>query len=50
MFDDMDDNWESKTRMTPEELEETTNYLKNHPLFIKEIPENLDNHPELLAL
>ncbi|KAL4438075.1 hypothetical protein ABPG74_016854 [Tetrahymena malaccensis] len=50
LFDDMPDDWESKTRMTPEELEETTNYLKNHPLFMKEIPKNIEDYPELLAL
>lgn len=36
--------------MTPQECEETTNYLKNHPLFMKEIPTNIEDYPDLLAL
>jgi uncharacterized protein with von Willebrand factor type A (vWA) domain len=50
MFDDLPDDWESKHRMTPEETEDITKYLKNHPLFMKEIPENIEDYPDLLAL
>jgi hypothetical protein len=31
-------------------MDETTNYLKNHPLFMKELPENLAENEDLLAL
>jgi len=50
MFDDLPDDWESKHRMTSQECEETTNYLKNHPLFMKEIPTNIEDYPDFLAL
>ena len=50
LFDDLPDDWVSKTQMSEKELEETTNYLKNHPLFLKEIPENIDDYPDLVAL
>jgi hypothetical protein len=33
--------------MSAEETEKTFNYLKSHPLFMDEIPDNLDQFPEL---
>ena len=36
--------------MSKEETEETFKYLANHPLFLQEVPENMDDHPELQAL
>jgi len=36
--------------MSNEEMEETTNYLKNHPLFLQELPENFEDNEDLLAL
>ena len=36
--------------MSAEETEEHFKYLANHPLFMQQIPENLEDHPELLAL
>lgn len=53
LFDFLDgipDDYEPKKRMSKEETEEAFEYLRNHPLFIKEIPENLELHPDLLAL
>lgn len=53
LFDFLDgipDDYEPKQRMTAEETEETFEYLKNHPLFMKEIPKDIENHPDLLAL
>lgn len=31
-------------------MDEITNYLKGHPLFLKEIPEDISNNEHLLAL
>ena len=33
-----------------EDLDDTIAYFKNHPLFIKEVPENLADNPDLEAL
>lgn len=49
-FDGLPDDWEPKERLSAEETEQAFIYLKNHPLFMQEIPENLENHPELMAL
>ncbi|CAD8197018.1 unnamed protein product [Paramecium octaurelia] len=53
LFDFLDgipDDYVPKQRMTAEETEEAFTYLKNHPLFIDHIPEDIENYPELLAL
>lgn len=51
MFD-FDDDWEyvKKGDMTEEELESNLTYLKNHPLFMKEVPENIEENPEFQAI
>jgi hypothetical protein len=36
--------------MTYEETEEAFIYLKNHPLFLTEMPKNIEDCPELMAL
>lgn len=36
--------------MSAEETEATFVYLKNHPLFMQEIPEDIENYPDLVAL
>ncbi|EGR34157.1 tetratricopeptide repeat protein, partial [Ichthyophthirius multifiliis] len=50
MFDGLPDDYVSNNKMTEQEWEDTTNYLKNHPLFLKQIPENIENNPDLVAL
>jgi hypothetical protein len=49
-LDDVPDDWEPKQRLSPEETEQAFIYLKNHPLFMQEIPENVEDYPELMAL
>lgn len=34
----------------PEEFEKDLEYMKNHPLFMKEIPADMSTNPELMAL
>lgn len=50
-FDD-DDDWEyvKKHDMTEEELQENLTYFKNHPIFMKETPEDISKNPEFQAL
>lgn len=36
--------------LTEEEMNETTEYLKNHPLFLKELPKDIESNPHLVAL
>lgn len=33
-----------------EEMEENTNYLLGHPLFLKELPEDISSNEHLVAL
>jgi hypothetical protein len=33
-----------------EEMDENTNYLKNHPLFMKEMPEDISSNEHLMIL
>lgn len=47
-----DDDWEYvKTHdMTEQELEENIKYFKNHPIFMKEVPEDIAQNVEFQAL
>ena len=38
------------TGISEEELDKNIAYLKKHPLFLKDIPENIEDNPELMAL
>jgi hypothetical protein len=31
-------------------MNETTEYLKNHPLFMKDLPKDIESNPHLIAL
>lgn len=44
------DDYKPEKYLTTEEMGEITDYLQNHPLFMKEIPENIQNNPHLTAL
>jgi hypothetical protein len=48
-FDSIPDDYVPKG-VTDEWIDETTNYLKNHPLFIKDMPDELEKNEEILAL
>lgn len=47
-----DDDWEYvKTHeMTEEELQENIKYFKSHPIFMKEVPEDISQNVEFQAL
>lgn len=49
---DSDDSFEYEYHkgMPEKEFEENLEYLKKHPLFIKEIPENIEENPDVKAL
>lgn len=49
-LDGIPDDYEPKHRMTAKETEEAFLDLQNHPLFMKDIPKDLEGHPELQAL
>lgn len=36
--------------MSDKELDDTLKYLEKHPLFMKEMPENIQDNPDLEAL
>ena len=44
------DDYKPEKNLTDKEAEEITEYLKNHPLFMKEIPENISDNEHLVAL
>ena len=52
MFAYDDDDWEYKKthQMTEEEFQENLKYFKNHPLFMKDQPEDIDKNPEFQAI
>lgn len=47
-----DDDWEyvKKHQMTEEELEENLKYFRNHPIFMKDQPEDISQNIEFQAL
>eukprot|EP00331_Platyophrya_macrostoma_P005015 CAMPEP_0176419550 /NCGR_PEP_ID=MMETSP0127-20121128/8111_1 /TAXON_ID=938130 /ORGANISM="Platyophrya macrostoma, Strain WH" /LENGTH=385 /DNA_ID=CAMNT_0017800043 /DNA_START=13 /DNA_END=1170 /DNA_ORIENTATION=- len=50
--EDSDDSFEYEYHkgLPEKEFEENLEYLKNHPLFLKEIPENIQDNPGVVAL
>ncbi len=48
-FDGLDDDYVPKG-ISPEEMKETCDYLGNHPLFMKEIPEDAQDNELLSAM
>ena len=44
------EDYKPEKYLSTEEMEEITDYLKNHPLFLREIPENIENNEHLIAL
>lgn len=44
------DDYVPEKYLTSEEMADITDYLKNHPLFMKEIPEDISNNEHLRAL
>jgi len=47
---DFPDDYKPEKQLTDEEANELTNYLTGHPLFLKEIPEDISSNPDLVAL
>jgi len=49
-FDD-DDDWEYTPKgISDEDFNENVDYLKNHPLFMKELPKDFDKNKDITAL
>ena len=44
------DDYKSEKPLTNEEADEITNYLKGHPLFLKELPKDVEGNEHLAAL
>jgi hypothetical protein len=49
-FFDIPDDYKPEKPLTMEEMDEITNYLKGHPLFLKEMPEDISTNEHLVAL
>lgn len=49
-FFDIPDDYKPEKPLTNEEMDEITNYLKGHPLFLKELPEDISGNEHLMAL
>jgi len=48
---DSDDDWEYTPKpMSDKDFEENMDYLKSHPLFMKQLPENLGEHEGITAI
>lgn len=47
---DFPDDYKPEKMLTKEEAEENANYLLNHPLFLKELPEDIESNEHLKAL
>ena len=49
--DDSDDDWEYTPKgITDEEFNDNLNYLSNHPLFLKELPQDFEKNEDVTAL
>lgn len=44
------DDYKPEKPLSSEEMDEITNYLKGHPLFLKEMPENIEGNEVLMAI
>ena len=44
------DDYKPEKPLTDAEADEITNYLKGHPLFLKELPEDISTNEHLMAL
>lgn len=49
-FFEIPDDYKPEKPLTMEEMDEITNYLKGHPLFLKEMPEDISSNEHLVAL
>ena len=49
-IDDIPEDYVPKQKMTEEEANDIIEYFKNHPLSMKEIPENIEGNEALQAL
>lgn len=47
---DFPDDWKPERPLTKEQSQDITNYLLNHPLFMKELPEKPEENEHLSAL
>jgi len=47
-FDGLDDY--VKKGMTDKEVEDNCDYFENHPLFMKEVPENIEDNEMLMGI
>ena len=44
------DDYKPEKYLTTEEMEDIHDYLKNHPLFMKELPQDIQSNEHLVAL
>jgi hypothetical protein len=44
------DDYKPEKPLTTQEMDEITDYLKGHPLFLKEMPEDISGNETLMAL
>ena len=44
------DDYKPEKYLTDEEMEDITQYLKNHPLFLQKLPDNIEENEHLVAL
>ena len=44
------DDYKPEKPLSTEEMDEITNYLKGHPLFLKEMPENIEGNEIFMAI
>lgn len=49
-FFEIPDDYKPEHEMTADEMKETTDYLTSHPLFMKELPKDIEGNPHLTAL
>ena len=47
---DFPDDYVPEKPLTDKEMDDITDYLKNHPLFLKELPEKIEENQHLIAL
>ena len=48
--DGIPDDYKPEKKLTDEEMEDNIKYLSNHPLFMTQIPDNIEDNEHLLAM
>ena len=47
---DIPDDYKPEKPLSEAEMQDITDYLTNHPLFMKDLPEDVNTNPHLAAL